>query len=90
MQSERNARKTGKTNSGFSFTAMLQTHRSAVVNVFLAEENVTTMENLTPADFCVFPGFKSALNRWRFCDATDIIKNATAELKRLSKNDFQK
>ena len=26
---------------------------------------------------------------WRFCDATDIIKNATEELKRLSQNGFQ-
>jgi hypothetical protein len=28
------------------------------------------------------------LNRRRFCDATDIIKNATEELKRLSQNGF--
>jgi hypothetical protein len=32
---------------------------------------------------------KSVLKGWRFCDATDIIKNATEELKRLSKNYFQ-
>ena len=29
---------------------------------------------------------KSALKERRFCDATDIIKNATEELKRLSQN----
>jgi hypothetical protein len=29
---------------------------------------------------------KSALKGRRFCDATDIIKDATEELKRLSKN----
>jgi len=32
---------------------------------------------------------KSALKGRRFCDATDIIKNATDELKRLSQNDLQ-
>ena len=29
---------------------------------------------------------KSALKGRRYCDATDLIKNATAELKRLSQN----
>ena len=32
---------------------------------------------------------KSALKGWRFCDANDIIKNATEELKRLSQNGFK-
>jgi hypothetical protein len=32
---------------------------------------------------------KSALRGWRFCDATDVIKNAAEELKRLSQNGFQ-
>jgi hypothetical protein len=36
----------------------------------------------------MFPRLKSALNRRRFCDATDITKNATEELKRLSQNGF--
>jgi hypothetical protein len=30
-----------------------------------------------------------ALKGWRFCDATDKIKNATEELKIVSQNDFQ-
>jgi hypothetical protein len=47
------------------------------------------MENLVPAGFYLFPGFKSALNGRRFCDATD-IKDATGELNRLLQNDFQK
>jgi len=33
----------------------------------------------------VFPRLKSALKGWGFSDATDIIKNATEELKRLSR-----
>jgi hypothetical protein len=32
---------------------------------------------------------KSALKGRRFCDATDIIKNATEELKMVSQNGFQ-
>jgi hypothetical protein len=32
---------------------------------------------------------KSALKVQRFCDATEIIKNATKELKRFSQNGFQ-
>jgi hypothetical protein len=31
----------------------------------------------------------SALKGQRFCDVTEIIKNATEELKRLSQNGFQ-
>jgi hypothetical protein len=45
--------------------------------------------HLAPADFCLFPRLKSALMRRRFCDATEIIKNATKELKSLSHIDFQ-
>jgi hypothetical protein len=32
--------------------------------------------DLTPADFYLFPRQKSALKGRRFCDATDMIKNA--------------
>jgi hypothetical protein len=62
------------------------THRSDLAKNFLA----TTMESLVPADFYLFVGFKSSLNGQRFCDVTDIIKNATGELKRLSQNYFHK
>ena len=37
----------------------------------------------------LLPGLKSALKGQRFCNATDIIKNATEELKRLSRKGFQ-
>jgi hypothetical protein len=65
------------------------------VKDFLSKNNMTTLEhplysaNLVPADFYLFTRLKSALKAWCFCDATDIIKNATDELKRLSQNGFQ-
>jgi transposase len=57
--------------------------RSVVVKVFSTKNNVTTLEpppyspDLVPAEFYLFPRLKSALKGRRFCDATDIIKNAT-------------
>ena len=39
--------------------------------------------------FFLFPRLKSALKGRRFCDVTDIITNATEELKRISQNVFQ-
>jgi hypothetical protein len=44
---------------------------------------------LAAADFYLFPRLKSALKGRRFCDATDIIKNVTGELKRLVQRGFQ-
>jgi len=66
-----------------------------LVKYFLANNNVTRLEPLphspdvVPADFYLFARLKSALKGRGFCDATDIIKNATEELKMLSQNDFQ-
>jgi len=45
--------------------------------------------DLAPTDFYLFPRQKSALRGRSFCDATDVIKNATDELNRLSSNGFQ-
>jgi hypothetical protein len=65
-----------------------------LVKDFLAKSNVTTLQhlpfshNLAPADFCLFPPLKLAFMGRRFCNATDIIKNATEELKMLSQNGF--
>jgi len=56
---------------------------------------MTTLEplpyspDLTVADFDLFHRVKSAVKERRFCETTDIIKNATEELKRLSLNGFQ-
>jgi hypothetical protein len=46
--------------------------------------------DLVPADLYLFPKLTSALNGRRFYDTTDIIMNATEELKRLSPNGFHK
>jgi len=57
--------------------------------------NVTALErlpyspDLAPADFYPFPNLKSAMKGRGFSVATDIIKNAAEELKRLSQNGFQ-
>ena len=84
-----------RTEICFLFHDNAPAHRTALVKDFLAKNNVTTLEHppyspeLAPADFYLFPRPKSALKGWRFCDATDIIKNETGELKNLSQNGFQ-
>jgi hypothetical protein len=66
-----------------------------LVKDFLAKKNVTTLEHpphspdLVTADVFLFPQLKSALKGRSFCDATDIMKNATEELKRISQNGFR-
>jgi len=47
------------------------------------------LSELAAADFNLFARLKSAVKWWCSCGATDIIKNATEELKRLSKNGFR-
>jgi transposase len=70
-------------------------YRLALVKGFLANNNVRKRErppyspNLAPAEFHLFPQLKSALKGRRFCDATDIIKNGTEGLRKLSQNGFQ-
>jgi hypothetical protein len=44
---------------------------------------------LAPTDFYLFSSLKSALKGRRFRYATEKIKNAVEELKRLSQNGFQ-
>ena len=70
-------------------------HRLLLVKDFLAKNNVATLEHpphspdLAPVDLFLFPQLKSVLKGRCFCDATDIIKNATEELKMISQNVFQ-
>jgi hypothetical protein len=62
-----------------------------LVKDFLAKNNVSishTLLPLTTVDFYLFLRLKSTLKRRRFCDANDIIKNATEELKRLPQNGY--
>jgi hypothetical protein len=66
-----------------------------LVKDFLVKNSVTTLENppycpdLASGNFYLFLRLKSALKGQRFCNITDIIKNETEELKRLSQNGFQ-
>jgi hypothetical protein len=77
-------------NSWFLLHDNASAHRSVLVEVFLTKNNVTKLEQLShspelaPGDFYLFCRLKSALKGRRFCDATDIIKNAKEELKKLS------
>jgi len=70
-------------------------HRSVLVKNLLAKNNMTTMEHppysrdLAPADFLPVLSTEINIERTVFCDATDVIKNATVELKRISQNGFQ-
>ena len=70
------------------------TVRGNITSVYppLDKNNVITLEHspdLAPTHFYLFLLLRSALERWRGCDATDMIKNATEELKRLSQIGFQ-
>ena len=82
-----------RANSGFHIHDNAPAHQSVLVKGFLAKNNVTTLEHtpyspeLAPADFYLLPLLKSAL-KGQHCDATDIIKDAREELKRLSQNGF--
>ena len=84
-----------RNNSWFFLHDNAPAHRSLLVKDFLAKNNVTTLEHppyspdLTLIDLYLFRRLKSALKGRRFCDAFDISKNATDELKRFSQNGFQ-
>ena len=84
-----------RTNSWCLLQDNAPAHRSVVVKDFLAKNNVTTLEHPpyspdpAPGDFYLFPRLKSALKERSVFDATDIIKNATEELRRLSRYGFQ-
>ena len=85
-----------RTKSWFLLNDNAPAHRSVLVKDFLTKNNVTTLQNppyspdLTPAEFNLLLRLTSTLKVQRLRDSTDIIKNATKELKRLSQNCFQK
>jgi len=70
-------------------------HLSGLVKDFVAKNNVKTLEDLayspdlSPDHFYLFYRMKLPLKGRDFCDVTDIIKNATEELKRRSKYGLQ-
>jgi hypothetical protein len=47
------------------------------------------LPDLAAADLYLFARLKSAVKGRHFCGATNVIKNATEELKSLSQNSFQ-
>jgi hypothetical protein len=77
-------------NSWFLFHDNAPAHRSILAKDFLAKYNVTTLEHtpyspdLDPTLVYLFILMESILKGRSSCDATDIIKNAEEELKRLS------
>jgi hypothetical protein len=83
-----------RTNSWFLHHDNAPAHRSVFVNDFLSKKNVTTLNNppysldLAAADVYPFPRLKSAVKERRFIYTTGIIRNATGELKRLSRYGF--
>jgi len=85
-----------KSCSSFLLHDNAPAHRLILVMDFLAKDNVTTLEHppyspdMDPAVSYLFTRMESALKGRRFCDATDIVKNATEKLKKLSQNVFQK
>ena len=70
-------------------------HQSVLVKDFLAKNNVTMLEHLpyclylAPADFFPAPLIEIGTEGTAFCDATDVIKNVTEELKTLAQNVVQ-
>jgi len=78
----------GRTNIWFLLHGNAAAHRSVLLKDFLSKNNVTTLEHppyspdLAPDDFYLLPPLKSGLKGRRFYGVTDIIKNATEELKR--------
>jgi hypothetical protein len=86
MRREGNAPKNWEPTVGFSFTTLLQ-HTGCFWSRISEQrtiEHPPYSHNLALVDFYLFPRLKSALKGRRFCDATDIIKNATDELKKVS------
>ena len=84
-----------RTNIWFLLHDNDSAYPSVLIKDFVATNNVTFLEHptfspdLASADFYPFPRLKSALKAQRFSDAIDITRNASEELKRLSRNGFQ-
>jgi transposase len=76
-----------RTNSWFIPHGNAPAHRSVFIKHFLAKNNMTTLEHtpyspdLVPVDFYLFLRLKSELKERRFCDAAEIIRNATEQRK---------
>jgi len=79
-----------RTNSWLILHDNAPAHRSVLVKDFLAKNNVTTLEHpsgypdLAAADFYLFPRLKAAMERRRFRDYINIIKNATERFSKMA------
>jgi hypothetical protein len=82
-------------NNWFLLSDNAPVHRSVFVKDFSTKNNVTTQEHppqspdLAPVDLYLFLRLKSALTGGCFSDATDIIKNTTKEVKRITQHGLQ-
>jgi len=79
-------KKNGEPTLGLSFTTVLQ-HTGQFWSRISLQSTMWQHWNIRLVTW--LPRLKSVLKGQRFCDATDISKNATEELKRLSQNGFQ-
>jgi transposase len=79
-----------RNNSWFLLQENAPAHRSDLVKDLLSKNNATSLEqppyssDLVAANFYPFPQMKLELRGRRFCDTTDIIKNATDDPNRLN------
>jgi hypothetical protein len=92
MQSEGNAPKNGKPAVGFYVKRQCSSTLVVFGQEFLSKEQCGPSpysSGLASADFYLFARLTRALKERRFWGATDIIKNATGVLKRLSQNGLQ-
>jgi hypothetical protein len=84
-----------RTNIRFLFHDNAPAHKPGLVKDFLAKNNVTTLghhsnsPDLVPTDFDLFSQLILVLKGRGFCDATEIIKDVSIDMKRLLQNGFQ-
>jgi hypothetical protein len=71
-------------------------HSSHLIQDFLAKHGIPQVRqapyspDMAPCDFWLFPKLKMLLEGFRFESREDIMKNATAQLVAIPKEDFQK
>jgi hypothetical protein len=86
----RNCLKQWRTECWFLLCDDAPAHRTGLFKDFSAKINLKPLQcllyspDLALADFHQFSRLKSALKGQRFCNTTDIIKNVTEDLKRLT------
>ncbi|UYV66810.1 hypothetical protein LAZ67_4002933 [Cordylochernes scorpioides] len=70
-------------------------HRAIIVQDYLAKHSVSILPHppyspdIAPCDFFFFPNLKVTLKERRFSSSSEVIENATVELNKLRKIDFE-